>query len=83
MLGLTQLWLREALERVRDWLALAALFPMLPLAKARADQVPQDDPRIVSETPTIATPEKGLQCYLARPAAGGEQRAAVIVLHDY
>jgi len=83
MCGSARLSRRAALGRMTDWLAIAALLPILPLPRALANQVPPDDPRIVSDLPTIATPEKGLQCYLARPASGGAKRPAVIVLHDY
>lgn len=70
-------------RHLRDCLAITALSPMLAIPKTLAAQVPPDDPRIVSDTSTIPTAEKGLQCYLARPASGSEKRAAVIVLHDY
>jgi carboxymethylenebutenolidase len=83
MSSLVQFSRRLLIRHLCDWLAIAALSPMLPLPKALAAQVLPDDPRIVSDSPTIPTPEKGLQCYLARPASGGEKRAAVIVLHDY
>src|SRR5262245_33207424 len=83
MRGSAQPSRRAAFRRMGDWAAIMTLFPMLPMPRALAEQVPPDDPRVVSDTPTIATPEKGLQCYLARPAVGSARRASVIVLHDY
>ena len=83
MCALAQPSRRALIGSMGDWFAVATLLPMLPFPMALAGQVSADDPRIVSDTPTIATPEKGLQCYLARPASGSEKRAAIIVLHDY
>src|SRR5215468_3086024 len=83
MRGSAQLSRRTALGRMGEGLAAGTLLSLALLPKALADQVPPDDPRIALDTPTIPTPEKGLQCYLARPTSGSERRAAVIVLHDY
>jgi carboxymethylenebutenolidase len=74
---------RALIASMGDWFVVATLLPMLQFPKAFAEQVSADDPRIVAEKPTIATQEKALQCYLARPASANEKRAAIIVLHDY
>jgi carboxymethylenebutenolidase len=87
MVGSTHLSRRKALAstaaRVGECLAMASLLSTLQLPETSAAQIAPDDPRILSEIVTVPTPEKGLQCYLARPAAVGVKRPAVVVLHDY
>jgi carboxymethylenebutenolidase len=87
MWGGTNLSRRKALVRTAalasEWFTMAALLSTLRWPEASAAQVAPDDPRILSETVMIPTPEKGLQCYLARPAAEGSKRGAIVVLHDY
>lgn len=63
--------------------AAAAVAPMLTASKARAAVVPEDDPRLVSETITWPGAEgQTMSGYLARPAAQSGPLPAVMVIHE-
>jgi carboxymethylenebutenolidase len=57
--------------------AALALLPTLENNYAKADLLPEDDPRIRTEIVTIA----GYQVYLARPSSG-DKWPAVLVIHE-
>lgn len=60
--------------------AATALLPLLENDMAKAETVPQNDPRLSTETITVPG-VAGLTGYLARPA-GTEKRPAVLVIHE-
>lgn len=60
--------------------AASALLPLLENDMAKAETVAQTDPRLSTETITIAGVE-GLTGYLAKPV-GAEKRPAVLVIHE-
>jgi carboxymethylenebutenolidase len=64
-------------------LTAAALFEMLKPNYAWAEQVPQDDKRIKTESATVLSPDGNgsIKGYLVRPASGGKW-PAVLVIHE-
>ena len=72
----------ERLARVAGGAAAAvALVPILQNNYAEAGIVPEDDPRLVTETVTYDVDGEEMSGYLARPEGGGK-RPAVIVIHE-
>ena len=61
--------------------AAAALVPVLQNNYAEAAIVPEDDPRLVTETATYEVDGVTMSGYLARPK-GDEKLPAVIVIHE-
>jgi carboxymethylenebutenolidase len=61
--------------------AASALLPVLTNDYARAQNVPEDDARIVTETVEIPGAQN-LKGYLVRSKAGGGKLAAVLVIHE-
>jgi carboxymethylenebutenolidase len=56
--------------------------PLFEPRAARAAQVSPDDPRLIAERVQIDNGAGGLQSYSARPAAAGQKRGGVLVMHD-
>jgi carboxymethylenebutenolidase len=61
--------------------AAAALLPLIENDYARAETVPEGDPRLVTDSIDIPGIAPGLRGYLAKPKAG-EKFPAVIVVHE-
>ncbi|HEY1382661.1 MAG TPA: dienelactone hydrolase family protein [Dongiaceae bacterium] len=61
--------------------AATALLPLLENNYARADTVPEDDPRVKDEMVTFKAGQQELSGYLATPAADGKH-PAVVVVHE-
>jgi carboxymethylenebutenolidase len=76
---------REFLDRatglVGSAAAAAALLPLLQNDYAKAETVPADDPRLVSETASFDSPQGKISGYLVRPKEKGK-RPAVLVIHE-
>jgi carboxymethylenebutenolidase len=78
---------REFLDRAGKFavggLTAAALFEMLKPNYAWAEQVPQDDKRIKTESATVLSPNGNgsIKGYLVRPASGANW-PAVLVVHE-
>jgi carboxymethylenebutenolidase len=78
---------REFLNRAQKFavggVTAAALFEMLKPNYALANQVPEDDKRISSQTVSIASPEGNgkIDGYLVRPAGSGKL-PAIMVVHE-
>ena len=61
--------------------AAAALLPLLESDYAKAETVPANDPRLVSETVSYDSPQGKISGYLVRPKEKGK-RPAVLVIHE-
>jgi carboxymethylenebutenolidase len=61
--------------------AASALLPVLTNDYAQAQTVPENDPRIATETVDVPG-VPNLKGYLARPKTGGEKLPAVLVIHE-
>jgi carboxymethylenebutenolidase len=61
--------------------AAAALLPVLQNDYAKAETVPANDPRLVSETASYDSPGGKISGYLVRPKEKGK-RPAVLVIHE-
>lgn len=61
--------------------AALALLPMLENNYAKADLLPETDPRITTETITITSGGKDFSVYLAKPSTGGRW-PSVLVIHE-
>ena len=61
--------------------AAAALLPLLESDYAKAETVPANDPRLVSETASFDSPQGKISGYLVRPKEKGK-RPAVLVIHE-
>jgi carboxymethylenebutenolidase len=61
--------------------AAAALLPLLQSDYAKAETVPANDPRLVSETASFDSPQGKISGYLVRPKEKGK-RPAVLVIHE-
>lgn len=61
--------------------AALALLPMLENNYAKADLLPEGDPRIATETITVASGGKDYSVYLAKPITG-DKWPAVLVIHE-
>jgi carboxymethylenebutenolidase len=76
---------REFLDRLAgvagSVAAAAALLPLLQNDYARAETVPANDPRLVSETATFDSPQGKISGYLVRPKEKGK-RPAMLVIHE-
>jgi carboxymethylenebutenolidase len=76
---------REFLDRatglVGSAAAAAALLPLLQNDYAKAETVPADDPRLISETASFDSPQGKISGYLVRPKEKGK-RPAVLVIHE-
>ncbi|MCJ8517652.1 carboxymethylenebutenolidase [Pseudorhizobium tarimense] len=62
--------------------AAAAIAPMLAASGARAQIVPEDDDRLVTEDVTYPGAEGEMKGYLVRPKDAAEDLPAVIVIHE-
>jgi len=62
--------------------AAAALLPLLEADYANAQVVPEQDPRLATETVRIPAEGGGLLLYVARPAGGTAPLPAVVVVHE-
>jgi carboxymethylenebutenolidase len=71
----------KAAQIVGSTAAAAALIPLLQCDYAKAETVPANDPRLVSEKITYDSPKGKVSGYLSRPKAKGK-RPAVIVIHQ-
>jgi carboxymethylenebutenolidase len=65
-------------------LTVAAIFETLRPNYAWAQQVPKDDARIKTETPTVQSPEGNgsIKGYLAKPAKASGKLPVVLVVHE-
>lgn len=61
--------------------AAAALLPLLQNDYAKAETVPANDPRLVSETASFDSPQGKISGYLVRPKEKGK-RPAILVIHE-
>ncbi len=61
--------------------AATALLPLLQNDYAQATIVPENEPRLVSETISYDSPKGKVSAYLVRPKAKGK-RPAIIVIHE-
>jgi len=79
---------RDFLERASDFavggVTAASLLASLSPEYAWAQQVPQDDPRLMSESLEYASPSGAgtMHGYLVRPAAASGKLPAVLVIHE-
>jgi carboxymethylenebutenolidase len=71
----------RATEIVGSAAAAAALIPILQCDYAKAETIPANDARLVSEKISFDTPKGKVAGYLSRPKAKGK-RPAVIVIHQ-
>jgi carboxymethylenebutenolidase len=76
---------RDFLDRLASFAgsaaAAAALLPLLQNDYAKAETVPANDPRLVSETASFDSPQGKISGYLVRPKEKGK-RPAVLVIHE-
>src|SRR5690348_13040525 len=61
--------------------AATALLPLLQSDYAKAETVPANDARLVSETASFDSPQGKISGYLVRPKEKGK-RPAVLVIHE-
>jgi len=61
--------------------AAAALLPLLQNDYAKAETIPENDPRLVSETASYDSPQGKISGYLVRPKEKGK-RPALLVIHE-
>ena len=61
--------------------AALALLPLLENNYAKADQLPEGDPRITTETIKVASGGQEYSVYLSKPSAG-DKFPAVLVIHE-
>src|SRR5262245_42005513 len=59
--------------------AAAALVPVLQCNYARAETVPANDPRLVSEKISYDSPAGKVSAYLSRPKAKGKRPAVIVI----
>jgi carboxymethylenebutenolidase len=76
---------RDFLDRLASFAgsaaAAAALLPLLQNDYAKAETVPANDPRLVSETASFDSPQGKISGYLVRPKEKGK-RPAILVIHE-
>lgn len=66
---------------VGGYAAAAALLPLLEAGSVKAEMIPPDDDRLLTERVTIPRPGTTLNAYVARPD-DDQHHAAIVVIHE-